>query len=64
LKLDPIDAERRIRGRHWKTHWRVLLAAERAIGIIVDRSEQIVAHLRSVEEATPAVDADRTTAEL
>jgi hypothetical protein len=51
-KLDPINAQLKIRGRHWTTHWRVLLSAERAIEIIVERNEQIMSWLRRSRSAT------------
>ncbi|MGH8685535.1 MAG: hypothetical protein ACREUM_09330, partial [Nitrosospira sp.] len=41
-KLDAIDAQQKIAGRHWSTHWRVLEAAERATEIIVERNERIM----------------------
>jgi hypothetical protein len=42
VKFDTMDAQQKISGRHWTTHWRMLQAAERAIGIIVERNDRIM----------------------
>jgi hypothetical protein len=47
LKFDTLDAKQKKTGRHWSTHLRALQAAERAIGIIVERNDQIMSWLPS-----------------
>lgn len=48
-KLDLIYPENKIPHRHWKTHYRVLEATERAVGIIMERNERIMSLLQSIE---------------
>lgn len=55
VKLNPIDAQERIPGRHWSTHLPALQAAEHAIGLIVERNDRIMGLLRSHHLPTNAI---------
>jgi hypothetical protein len=42
VKFDSMDARQKIPGRHWSSHLHALHAAQRAIGIIVERNDRIM----------------------
>lgn len=48
-KLDLINPENKMPNRHWKTHYRVLEATERAVGIIMARNERIMSLLQAIK---------------